>query len=478
MKLHTSKVCKSYLWSLNSRTKILSHMQLSHLNAISPLDGRYRRHTSGLAHLLSEFGLIHHRVEVEVKYFIELVELPLPQLAAFPKDKLNAMKGLYENFSVDNAQRIKDLEAATNHDVKAVEYWIKEELEKLGLSEWSEFVHFGLTSQDINNTAIPLSLKRATEDVYLPLIDEVLSILHGLAIEWKSIPMLARTHGQAASPVTLGKEIRVFEDRLRIQREQIAGATYAAKFGGATGGFNAHKVAYPGIDWPSFGTEFVEGILGLNRSKVTTQIEHYDHLAAWCDSIRRAHTVMMDLDKDVWTYVSMDYFKQKIVKGEVGSSAMPHKVNPIDFENSEGNFGMANAVLGHFSEKLPISRMQRDLTDSTVLRNIGVPLSHGIIAMKSLVKGLSKLVLNKPVMEADLENNWAVVSEGVQTILRREGYPKPYEALKALTRTGEKVDAASMRIFIDALNVSDSIKQELRQITPSTYLGYSEDLVD
>ena len=333
MKLHTSKVCKSYLWSLNSRTKILSHMQLSHLNAISPLDGRYRRHTSGLAHLLSEFGLIHHRVEVEVKYFIELVELPLPQLAAFPKDKLNAMKGLYENFSVDNAQRIKDLEAATNHDVKAVEYWIKEELEKLGLSEWSEFVHFGLTSQDINNTAIPLSLKRATEDVYLPLIDEVLSILHGLAIEWKSIPMLARTHGQAASPVTLGKEIRVFEDRLRIQREQIAGATYAAKFGGATGGFNAHKVAYPGIDWPSFGTEFVEGTLGLHRSKVTTQIEHYDHLAAWCDSIRRAHTVMMDLDKDVWTYVSMDYFKQKIVKGEVGSSAMPHKVNPIDFEN-------------------------------------------------------------------------------------------------------------------------------------------------
>jgi adenylosuccinate lyase len=290
--------------------------------------------------------------------------------------------------------------------------------------------------------------------------------------------MLARTHGQSASPVTLGKEIRVFEDRLRIQREQIAGATYAAKFGGATGGFNAHKVAYPGIDWPSFGTKFVEGNLGLHRSKVTTQIEHYDHLASWCDSLRRAHTVMMDLDKDVWTYVSMDYFKQKIVKGEVGSSAMPHKVNPIDFENSEGNFGMANAVLGHFSEKLPISRMQRDLTDSTVLRNIGVPLSHGIIAMQSLLKGLSKLVLNKPALEADLENNWAVVSEGVQTILRREGYPKPYEALKALTRTGEKIDAASMRIFIDALNVSDSIKRELRQITPSTYLGYSEDLVD
>ncbi len=478
MKLHPSKICKSYLYLLDSGTNILSNMKLSNLNAISPVDGRYGRHTSALSPLLSEFGLILHRVEVEVKYFIDLVELPLPQLSSFPRDKFSAMRGLYQNLSEKDAQRIKDLEATTNHDVKAVEYWIKEEMAKLGLSDWSEFVHFGLTSQDVNNTAIPLSLKRATNDVYLPLIDEVLAVLHGLAIEWKSIPMLARTHGQAASPVTLGKEIRVFEDRLRIQRNQIAGATYAAKFGGATGGFNAHKVAYPGIDWLSFGTRFVELNLGLHRSKVTTQIEHYDHLAAWCDSLRRAHTVMMDLDKDIWTYVSIDYFKQKIVKGEVGSSAMPHKVNPIDFENSEGNFGIANAMLGHFSEKLPISRMQRDLTDSTVLRNLGVPLSHGIIAAKSLLKGLSKLVLNTSALEADLENNWAVVSEGIQTILRREGYPKPYEALKELTRTGDKIDATSMRVFIESLNVSNSVKDELRQITPSNYLGYSSDLVD
>lgn len=478
MKLHPSKICKSYLYLLDSGTNILSNMKLSNLNAISPVDGRYGRHTSALSPLLSEFGLILHRVEVEVKYFIDLVELPLPQLSSFPRDKFSAMRGLYQNLSEKDAQRIKDLEATTNHDVKAVEYWIKEEMAKLGLSDWSEFVHFGLTSQDVNNTAIPLSLKRATNDVYLPLIDEVLAVLHGLAIEWKSIPMLARTHGQAASPVTLGKEIRVFEDRLRIQRNQIAGATYAAKFGGATGGFNAHKVAYPGIDWLSFGTRFVELNLGLHRSKVTTQIEHYDHLAAWCDSLRRAHTVMMDLDKDIWTYVSIDYFKQKIVKGEVGSSAMPHKVNPIDFENSEGNFGIANAMLGHFSEKLPISRMQRDLTDSTVLRNLGVPLSHGMIAVKSLLKGLSKLVLNTSALEADLENNWAVVSEGIQTILRREGYPKPYEALKELTRTGDKIDATSMRVFIESLNVSNSVKDELRQITPSNYLGYSSDLVD
>lgn len=478
MKLHPSKICKSYLYLLDSGTNILSNMKLSNLNAISPVDGRYGRHTSALSPLLSEYGLILHRVEVEVKYFIDLVELPLPQLSSFPRDKFSAMHGLYQNLSEKDAQRIKDLEATTNHDVKAVEYWIKEEMAKLGLSDWSEFVHFGLTSQDVNNTAIPLSLKRATNNVYLPLIDEVLAVLHGLAIEWKSIPMLARTHGQAASPVTLGKEIRVFEDRLRIQRNQIEGATYAAKFGGATGGFNAHKVAYPGIDWLSFGTRFVELNLGLHRSKVTTQIEHYDHLAAWCDSLRRAHTVMMDLDKDIWTYVSIDYFKQKIVKGEVGSSAMPHKVNPIDFENSEGNFGIANAMLGHFSEKLPISRMQRDLTDSTVLRNLGVPLSHGIIAAKSLLKGLSKLVLNTSALEADLENNWAVVSEGIQTILRREGYPKPYEALKELTRTGDKIDATSMRVFIESLNVSNSVKDELRQITPSNYLGYSSDLVD
>ena len=452
-------------------------MPLSSLNAISPVDGRYHRHTHILGPLLSEFGLIKHRVEVEVKYFIDLVCLPLPQLDGFPMDKFEDMRGLYLHFSEADAQRIKDLEATTNHDVKAVEYWIKEEMVKLGVSQWSEFVHFGLTSQDVNNTAIPLSLKRATEEVYLPLIDEVLAKLSGLANDWKSVPMLARTHGQSASPVTLGKEVSVFENRLRIQRDAIANAVYAAKFGGATGGFNAHKVAYPGIDWPAFGTKFVEDNLGLFRSKVTTQIEHYDHLAAWCDAMRRANTVMMDLDKDIWTYVSMDYFKQRIVEGEVGSSAMPHKVNPIDFENSEGNFGMANAVLGHFSEKLPISRMQRDLTDSTVLRNIGVPMSHGLIALRSLLKGLGKLVLNTSALEAALEDNWAVVSEGIQTILRRENYPKPYEALKDLTRTGEKINASSMLAFIDTLNVSDDVKDELRQITPSTYIGFSEDLV-
>ena len=451
-------------------------MPLSTLNAISPVDGRYRRHTEPLAPLLSEWGLIRHRVEVEIRYFIDLVELPLPQLADFPSDKLNALKGLYENFTEENASRIKDIESITNHDVKAVEYWIKEQMEEMGLQKWSEFVHFGLASQDVNNTAIPLSLKRATEDVYLPILDEVISKLEELSAEWKSVPMLARTHGQAASPVTLGKEIMVFIERLQIQRDAIANSVYAAKFGGATGGFNAHKVAYPNIDWVSFGNSFVQENLGLHRSKVTTQIEHYDHLAAWCDALRRAHTVMIDLDRDVWTYISLDYFKQKIVKGEVGSSAMPHKVNPIDFENSEGNFGVANAMLGHFAEKLPISRMQRDLTDSTVLRNVGVPLGHAIIALKSLQKGLGKLLLNEAAFAAALEANWAVVSEGVQTVLRREGYPKPYEALKELTRTGEVITAETMSNFIDTLNVSDSVKAELKAITPSSYTGYSESL--
>ena len=451
-------------------------MPLSTLNAISPVDGRYRRYTEPLAPLLSEWGLIRHRVEVEIRYFIDLVELPLPQLADFPSDKLNALKGLYENFTEENASRIKDIESITNHDVKAVEYWIKEQMEEMGFQKWSEFVHFGLTSQDVNNTAIPLSLKRATEDVYLPILDEVISKLEELSAEWKSVPMLARTHGQAASPVTLGKEIMVFIERLQIQRDAIANSVYAAKFGGATGGFNAHKVTYPNIDWVSFGNSFVQENLGLHRSKVTTQIEHYDHLAAWCDALRRAHTVMIDLDRDVWTYISLDYFKQRIVKGEVGSSAMPHKVNPIDFENSEGNFGVAHAMLGHFAEKLPISRMQRDLTDSTVLRNVGVPLGHAIIALKSLQKGLGKLLLNEAAFAAALEANWAVVSEGVQTVLRREGYPKPYEALKELTRTGEVITAETMSNFIDSLNVSDSVKAELKAITPSSYTGYSESL--
>ncbi len=451
-------------------------MPLSTLNAISPVDGRYRRHTVPLAPLLSEWGLIRHRVEVEIRYFIELIELPLPQLADFPSDKLNALNVLYDNFTEENASRIKEIEAVTNHDVKAIEYWIKEQMEEMGLHKWSEFVHFGLTSQDVNNTAIPLSLKRATEEVYLPILDEVISKLEELSAEWKSVPMLARTHGQAASPVTLGKEIMVFVERLQIQRDSIANSVYAAKFGGATGGFNAHKVAYPNIDWVSFGNSFVQEKLGLHRSKVTTQIEHYDHFAAWCDALRRAHTVMIDLDRDFWTYISLDYFKQKIVKGEVGSSAMPHKVNPIDFENSEGNFGVANAMLGHFAVKLPISRMQRDLTDSTVLRNVGVPLGHAVIALKSLRMGLGKLLINKAAFAADLEANWAVVSEGVQTVLRREGYPKPYEALKELTRTGEAITLETMSNFIDTLNVSDSVKAELKKITPSSYTGYSESL--
>ena len=451
-------------------------MPLSSLNAISPVDGRYRRHTEPLAPILSEWGLIRHRVEVEIRYFIDLVELPLPQLNDFPSDKKESLATLYEGFTEENASRIKEIESITNHDVKAVEYWIKEKMEKMGLAKWSEFVHFGLTSQDVNNTAIPLSLKRATEDVYLPILDEVICTLKSLASDWKAVPMLSRTHGQAASPVTLGKEIMVFVERLQIQRDAVANSVYAAKFGGATGGFNAHKVAYPDVDWVSFGNSFVEANLGLHRSKVTTQIEHYDHLAAWCDALRRAHTVMIDLDRDVWTYISLDYFKQKIVKGEVGSSAMPHKVNPIDFENSEGNFGVANAMLQHFAEKLPISRMQRDLTDSTVLRNVGVPLGHAIIALISLQKGLGKLLLNESALEAALEANWAVVSEGVQTILRREGYPKPYEALKALTRTGETITAETMSNFIDTLDVSDSVKAELKAITPSSYTGYSESL--
>ena len=451
-------------------------MPLSPLNAISPVDGRYRRHTEPLAPLLSEWGLISHRVEVEIRYFIDLVRLPLPQLEDFPSNKIDSLESLFRKFTETDASRIKEIESTTNHDVKAVEYWIKEEMEKLDLGKWSEFVHFGLTSQDINNTAIPLSLKRATEEIYIPILDEVISKLKDLANEWSGVPMLARTHGQAASPVTLGKEIMVFVERLQVQKEAINNSVYSAKFGGATGGFNAHKVAYSDIDWVSFGNSFVEENLGLHRSKVTTQIEHYDHLAAWCDALRRAHTVMIDLDRDVWTYISLDYFKQKIIVGEVGSSAMPHKVNPIDFENSEGNFGVANALLIHFSEKLPISRMQRDLTDSTVLRNVGVPLGHAIIALKSLQKGLGKLLLNEKAIKADLEANWAVVSEGIQTILRREGFPKPYEALKALTRTGEAITAETMSNFIDTLDVSDSVKAELKAITPSSYTGYSESL--
>ena len=447
------------------------------LDAISPVDGRYRRHTAPLAPWMSELGLIHHRVEVEVEYFLALVAMPLPQLADFPQDKVEACRDIHRNFNEADAQWVKDKERITNHDVKAVEYFVKDAMERLGVGAWKEFVHFGLTSQDVNNTAIPLSLKRATEQAVLPLLDTLIADLTALATTWKSVPMLARTHGQPASPVTLGKEIQVFVDRLRGQRESLASATYAAKFGGATGQFNAHHVAYPDVDWPQFGREFVEGCLGLTRTEVTTQIEPYDHLAAWCDALRRIHTVLIDLDRDIWTYISMDYFKQKIVEGEVGSSAMPHKVNPIDFENSEGNLGVANALLLHFAEKLPISRLQRDLTDSTVLRNLGVPLGHSLIAMNATRKGLGKLVLNEEKLAADLENNWAIVAEAIQTILRREAYPEPYEALKALTRTHGRITSEVMAEFIEGLEVNDGVKAELRNITPANYLGFAQNLV-
>ena len=447
------------------------------LDAISPVDGRYRRHTASLAPWMSELGLIHHRVEVEVEYFLALVAMPLPQLTDFPQDKIEACRDIHRNFNEGDAQWVKDKERITNHDVKAVEYFVKEAMERLGVGAWKEFVHFGLTSQDVNNTAIPLSLKRATEQAVLPLLEHLIGDLASLAKEWRAVPMLARTHGQPASPVTLGKEIQVFVDRLWGQQAALASATYAAKFGGATGQFNAHHVAYPDVDWPAFGTKFVEETLGLTRTPVTTQIEPYDHLAAWCDALRRIHTVLIDLDRDVWTYISMDYFKQKIVEGEVGSSAMPHKVNPIDFENSEGNLGVANALLSHFAEKLPISRLQRDLTDSTVLRNLGVPLGHSLIAMNATRKGLGKLVLNEDKLAADLEQNWAIVAEAIQTILRREAYPEPYEALKALTRTHGRITSEVMADFIEGLEVGESVKAELRMITPANYVGFAPNLV-
>tara|TARA_B100000963_G_scaffold360464_1_gene391444 strand:- start:566 stop:1918 length:1353 start_codon:yes stop_codon:yes gene_type:complete len=447
------------------------------LDALSPVDGRYRRHTASLSPWMSELGLIKHRVEVEVEYFLALVAMPLPQLADFPENQVEPLRDIHRNFSEADAKWVKDKERITNHDVKAVEYFVKEAMEKLGTGAWKEFVHFGLTSQDVNNTAIPLSLKRATEQVVLPLLDETISDLAGLAVKWKEVPMLARTHGQPASPVTLGKEFQVFVNRLRSQRKAVDESIYAAKFGGATGQFNAHKVAYPNVDWPEFGTHFLENVLGLTRTTVTTQIEPYDHLAAWCDALRRVHTILMDLDKDVWAYISMDYFKQAIVAGEVGSSAMPHKVNPIDFENSEGNLGVANALLAHFAEKLPISRLQRDLTDSTVLRNLGVALGHSVIAMNATRKGLGKLVLNESKLTADLEANWAIVAEGIQTILRREGYPEPYEALKKLTRNHNDINPSVMAKFIEDLDVSESVKSELREISPANYTGFASKLV-
>lgn len=446
-------------------------MSLSHLNAISPIDGRYRNKIENLTHYFSEEALIKYRVLVEIEYFIALCELPLPQLSGVDASKFEALRAIYKDFSTENAQAIKDIEKVTNHDVKAVEYFIKEQFDALNLQDYKEFIHFGLTSQDINNTAIPLSIKDAMNAVYVPGYFKVLEKLKTLASDWKDIPMLARTHGQPASPTRLGKEIEVFVVRLEEQFNLLNDIPSAAKFGGATGNFNAHKVAYPTIDWKAFGGAFVQEKLGLQHSFPTTQIEHYDHMAALFDCLKRINTIIIDLDRDIWTYVSMDYFKQKIKAGEVGSSAMPHKVNPIDFENSEGNLGIANAIFEHLSAKLPISRLQRDLTDSTVLRNVGVPFGHTLIGFQSTLKGLGKLLLNEPKFAQDLENNWAVVAEAIQTILRREAYPKPYEALKGLTRTNEAITKTSISNFIDTLQVSDTIKTELKAISPSNYTG-------
>jgi adenylosuccinate lyase len=446
-------------------------MSITTLTAISPIDGRYRNKTEDLGKYFSEFGLIRYRVLVEIEYFIALCELPLLQLKDFNVKLFPDLRDIYKNFSQEDAQKIKDIEKVTNHDVKTVEYFIKEKFDDLKLEKYKEFIHFGLTSQDINNTATPYSLRDAIEEIYYPALNELVEKLKSMAVEWKAISMLARTHGQPASPTRLGKEIEVFIERLERQIDQLKLIPYSAKFGGATGNFNAHHVAYPEIDWISFGNHFVNDILKLHRSHPTTQIEHYDNLASTFDAMKRINTILTDLARDFWTYISMSYFKQKVVKGEVGSSAMPHKVNPIDFENAEGNLGMANAIFEHLSAKLPISRLQRDLTDSTVLRNIGVPVAHTIIAFKSLLKGLGKVIVNEQAIHADLEENWAVVAEAIQTILRREGYPKPYEALKDLTRTGEKITKESMNQFIDSLNLSTEIKAELKKITPFNYTG-------
>jgi len=446
-------------------------MSISSLNAISPIDGRYRSKVKELAPYFSEEALIKYRVLVEIEYFIALCELPLPQLADFNTSLFENLRAIYKNFTSEDALAIKEIEKVTNHDVKAVEYFIKEKFDALQLQKYKEFIHFGLTSQDINNTAIPLSIKEAMNDVYVPEYSIILNRLKELSKDWANVPMLARTHGQPASPTRLGKEIEVFAVRLEEQFNLLNDIPSAAKFGGATGNFNAHKVAYPNVDWKAFGSAFVQEKLGLQHSFPTTQIEHYDHMAALFDTLKRINTIIIDLDRDVWTYVSMDYFKQKIKAGEVGSSAMPHKVNPIDFENSEGNLGIANAIFEHLSAKLPISRLQRDLTDSTVLRNVGVPFGHTLIGFKSTLKGLNKLLLNEAKFAEDLENNWAVVAEAIQTILRREAYPNPYEALKGLTRTNEKINQKSISDFIDTLDVSNTIKEELKRITPSNYTG-------
>ncbi len=446
-------------------------MYTNSLQAISPIDGRYASKTSALIPYFSEEALIRYRIMVEVEYFIALVELPLPQLQDFDKALFEKLRELYTDFTVQDAVKIKETEKVTNHDVKAVEYFIKEQFEKLGIEKYKEFIHFGLTSQDINNTAIPLSLKDAVNDVYVPHLMQVKNKLKELSQEWEGVAMLARTHGQPASPTRLGKEIEVFVVRIEEQFNLLTSVKSAAKFGGATGNFNAHQVAYPNIDWKQFGSNFVQGKLGLHHSFPTTQVEHYDHMAALFDCLKRINTILIDLNRDIWTYVSMEYFKQKIKAGEIGSSAMPHKVNPIDFENSEGNLGLANAIFEHLSAKLPISRLQRDLTDSTVLRNIGVPIGHTLIALNSTLKGLNKLIINEAKFKEDLDKNWPVVAEAIQTVLRREGYPNPYEALKGLTRTNEAINQTTIANFIETLEIPEAVKAEMRKITPSNYTG-------
>ena len=446
-------------------------MKLNNLTAISPIDGRYRDKVASLGEYFSEYALIKYRVFIEVEYFIALCELPLPQLEEFDKSKYDAIRKIYQDFSEEDALRIKEIESVTNHDVKAVEYFIKEKFDEINIAEPKEFIHFGLTSQDINNTSVPCSIKDAIKDVYVPLLEELIDNLVNLAEEWKQVPMLARTHGQPASPTRLGKEILVYVERLNVQLELLKSIPCYAKFGGATGNFNAHLVAYPEINWIEFANHFVNNHLKLERSQLTTQIAHYDNYSATFDNMKRINTIILDLNRDMWTYISMGYFKQKIKKGEVGSSAMPHKVNPIDFENSEGNIGIANSLFEHLAAKLPVSRLQRDLTDSTVLRNIGVPFGHTVISMKSTLKGLNKLLLNNDELEKDLEDNWAVVAEAIQTILRREAYPNPYEKLKELTRTNRKIDQTVMHEFIETLDVNDDIKEELKAITPQNYTG-------
>jgi adenylosuccinate lyase len=446
-------------------------MTLNALTAISPIDGRYHSKTSELQAYFSEYALIKYRVIVEVKYLSALVNLGIDGLHDFPKEKLTNLEAICTNFTEEDALWIKETEKTTNHDVKAVEYFVKEKMRELGLDAYLEFVHFGLTSQDINNTSIPLSLKDAMRDVYVPLLEEVLTELEGLMNDWKDIPMLARTHGQPASPTRLGKEIKVYHERLSIQLATLKNSPYSSKFGGATGNFNAHHVAYPEHNWVEFANDFVNNTLGLNRSQTTTQIDHYDNLSALFDNLRRINVIIMDLNRDMWTYISMEYFKQKLKEGEIGSSAMPHKVNPIDFENSEGNIGIANALYEHLSNKLPVSRLQRDLTDSTVLRTIGMPIGHSLIAMKSTLKGLSKLLLNEAAIAQDLEKNWAVVAEAIQTVLRKIGYEKPYEALKGLTRKNEAVTKQSVHAFLDELKVDDAVRARLKEITPANYTG-------